>query len=87
VCVGHTGELIPAKTDEAVVFIGARGVGTRVLDPCFRWGARWQHLANTIERSVRGGYAALCPITLVTISSQHAKHSATEQPAAIVLVT
>jgi len=27
-------------------------------EPCFRWGAYWRHLANTIEPSMRGGDAA-----------------------------
>jgi len=31
-----------------------------------RWGANWRHLANMTERSVRGGDAAFCQITLTT---------------------
>jgi len=30
------------------------------------WGAPWRHLANTIERSMCGGDAALCQITLTS---------------------
>jgi len=29
-------------------------------------GAHWRHLANTTERSISGGDAALCQITLTT---------------------
>ena len=33
------------------------------------WTAYWRHLANTSERSVRGGDAALCLITSITCCS------------------
>jgi len=32
----------------------------------YTWGVHWRHLANTTERSVCGGDAALCQITLTT---------------------
>ena len=35
-------------------------------EPCIRWDAHRRHLANTVERSVRGGDAALCQMTLTT---------------------
>jgi len=37
------------------------------LRPCFRWGARWRHLASTIEPSTGDGDAALCQITLTSL--------------------
>ena len=39
--------------------------GSRVPEePCTGRRAHWRHLANTTERLVRGGDAALCPVTL-----------------------
>jgi len=37
-----------------------------VQGSCIRWDTHWRHLANTIEPSVCGGYAALCQFTLTT---------------------
>ena len=56
VCVGHTGE--SCKTAEPIqMSFGAKLVldqGTHVLDR----NARWRHLANMIDRSVRSNDAA-----------------------------
>ena len=35
-------------------------------EPCTSRVAHWRHLANTTDRSVRGGDAALCQTTLTT---------------------
>jgi len=39
-------------------------LGTLVSDWCA--AAHWRHLANTIERFVHGGDAALCQVTVIT---------------------
>ena len=57
----------PTKTDEPIEmpFEGKTHAGEKdhVLDV----GAHWSHLAHTIERSVRGGDAALCQLTLTIV--------------------
>jgi len=81
--------LSPTKTDEPIEmpFEGKTHAGEKdhVLDV----GAHWSHLAHTIERSVRGGDAALCQLTLtiviIFISSFHT-HSESEQNTLILSV-
>jgi len=43
--------------------------------PCIRCESQWRHVANTIKRSVRGGNAALCQITLTTCSVYYCSQS------------
>jgi len=62
--------MCPAKTVEPIEmpFGGQTRAGRPPpkKKPRHRWCAYWRHLANTIERSVRGGDAAACQITLTT---------------------
>jgi len=59
---GHTGEF--CKTDERIeMLFGGRLMWVQEI---IGWGAQRRYLANTIERSVRGGDAALHQTTLTT---------------------
>ena len=54
-----------AESIEMLFFFGG-GQLMSAQETKYRWGADWRHPANRIKRSMRGGNAALCQITLTT---------------------
>jgi len=65
-CVCALGISVSAtKTDEPIEMLFW---GQTYVDPrkCIRSGVHWRQLVDTSQRSVRGGDAALCQITLAT---------------------
>ena len=66
-CVGQIGELCKNEWDA----VWGRLVWVQLRSRVLYGGSHWRHLANTIRWSVRGCYAALCQITLITRCHYH----------------
>ena len=72
-CVRHPVSL--AKADEPIQMPFGEADSRGPNKPCIMAITYRRHLANTTERSVRGGGAALCQITLTTcVKCEIAQH-------------